>query len=94
MKFFQGIDIININELFYQLLEPSLTQLLDCLNVPETIGPALGVMIEMSRESKLLQDHLDIISNRASRGSVSSNSMILAARLFSEIGRHSSHVSE
>jgi pyruvate/2-oxoglutarate dehydrogenase complex dihydrolipoamide dehydrogenase (E3) component len=76
----------------FQLLEPSLPQLLECLNAAGTIGPALGVLLEMARESKLLQDHLDIINTCASKGCVSSNSMILAAKVFAEIGRHSSHV--
>jgi hypothetical protein len=73
------------------LLEPSLPQLLDCLNERETIGSAIGVLIEMANESKLLHDHLEIISNKASRTTNPSNSLIMGAKLFAEIGRHSSH---
>lgn len=52
------------------ILQPSLPQLLHCLNNPVTVGPTLEVLLEMSNDAKLLENHLDKIQESVTRSAV------------------------
>lgn len=49
------------------ILQPSLPQILICLNNPVTVGPTLEVLLEMSNDAKLLENHLDKIQEAVTK---------------------------
>ncbi len=49
------------------ILQPSLPQILICLNNPVTVGPTLEVLLEMSNDPKLLENHLDKIQESVTK---------------------------